>query len=124
MSYDCRKLDRFPESEFWADWTFSSKSGFWQNFAMTFPETLNTKVADNELSFLLVTHMAYSNARFCSYRILKSGRRAENFLDRLCRPANNPVFRAEDARNMTRVIYKFHRSLTHLSNTYSYAHFW
>jgi hypothetical protein len=82
-SYDCRKLDRFAESEFWADWTFRSKSGFWQNFAMTFPETLNTKVANNELSFPLVTHMAYSNAWFGSYGILKSGRGAENFLDRL-----------------------------------------
>jgi hypothetical protein len=73
MSYDCRKLDRFAESEFWADWTFWSKSGFWQNFTMTFPETLNTKVSDNELSFPLVTHMAYSDARFDSYGILKSG---------------------------------------------------
>jgi hypothetical protein len=72
-SYDCRKLDRFAESEFWADWTFRSKSGFWQNFTMTFPETLNTKVANNELSFLLVTHMAYSNAWFGSYGILMSG---------------------------------------------------
>jgi hypothetical protein len=27
-SYDCQKLDRFAESEFWADWTFWSKSGF------------------------------------------------------------------------------------------------
>jgi hypothetical protein len=53
-SYDCRKLDRFAESEFWADWTFWSKSGFWQNFATTFPETLNTKVADTELRFPLV----------------------------------------------------------------------
>jgi hypothetical protein len=40
---------------------------------MTFPETLNTKVADNELSFPLVTHMAYSDARFGSYGVLKSG---------------------------------------------------
>jgi hypothetical protein len=62
-SCDCRKLDRFAESEFWTNRTFSSKSGFWQNFAMTFPETLNTKDADNELSFPLVTHMAYSDAR-------------------------------------------------------------
>jgi hypothetical protein len=31
---------------------------------MTSPETLNTKVAVNELSFLLVTHMVYSDARF------------------------------------------------------------
>jgi hypothetical protein len=73
MSYECRKLDQFAESEFWADWTFWSKSGFWQKFAMTFPETLNTKVADNDLSFPLVTHMAYSDARFGNYGILKSG---------------------------------------------------
>jgi hypothetical protein len=40
---------------------------------MTFPETLNTKVADNEISFPLVTHMACSDPRFGSYGILKSG---------------------------------------------------
>jgi hypothetical protein len=40
---------------------------------MTFPENLNTKVADNELSFPLVTHMAHSDARFGSYGILNSG---------------------------------------------------
>jgi hypothetical protein len=72
---------------------------------MTFLETLNTKVADSELSFPLVSHMAYSDARFDSYGILKSGCGAENFLDRLCRPANDQVLRAEDARNLTRVIY-------------------
>jgi hypothetical protein len=104
MSYVCRKLDRFAESDFWADWTFWSKSGFWQNFATTFPETLNTKVADNDLSFLLVTHMAYSDARFGNYVILKSGRGAENFLDVLCRPENDQVLRAEDAQNLMRVV--------------------
>jgi hypothetical protein len=40
---------------------------------MTFRETLNTKVAVNELIFQLVTHMAYSDARFDSYAILKLG---------------------------------------------------
>jgi hypothetical protein len=40
---------------------------------MTFPETLNTKVSDSELSFLMLTHMACSDARFGSYGILKSG---------------------------------------------------
>jgi hypothetical protein len=90
---------------------------------MTFPETLNTKVAINEVSFLLVTHMAYSDARFDSYGILKSGRGAENFLDRLCRPVNDQVLRAKDARNMTRVVYKFRRPLTQLSNAYSHAYF-
>jgi hypothetical protein len=39
---------------------------------MTFPQTLNTKVADSELSFPLVTHMAFSDARFGSYGILNS----------------------------------------------------
>jgi hypothetical protein len=124
MSYNCRKLDRLAKSGFWADWTFRSNSGIWQNFAMTFPETLNTKVADKELSFPLVTRMAYSDARFGSYGILKSGRGAENFLDRLCRPANDQVLRAEDARNMTRVVYKFRRPLTQLSNACPHAHFW
>jgi hypothetical protein len=38
---------------------------------MTFPETLNIKVADNELSFPLVSHMTYSDARFDSYEIFK-----------------------------------------------------
>jgi hypothetical protein len=90
---------------------------------MTFPETLNTKVADKEYIFPLVTHMAYSDPRFGSYGILKSGRGAENFLDRLCRPANDQVLRAEDAWNLMRVIYKFRRSLTQLSNAYSHAHF-
>jgi hypothetical protein len=40
---------------------------------MTFSETLNTKVAVNELSFPLVTDTAYSDAQFDSYGILNSG---------------------------------------------------
>jgi hypothetical protein len=40
---------------------------------MTSPETLNMKLAGNELSFPLVTDVAYSDARFDSYGILKSG---------------------------------------------------
>jgi hypothetical protein len=87
---------------------------------MTSPETLNTKVTFDELRLLLVTHTVYSDARFDSYVILKSGRCAGNFLDRL---VNSQVLRAEDARNMARVVYKFRRSLTQLSNAYSYAHF-
>jgi hypothetical protein len=91
---------------------------------LTFPETLNTKVAFSELVFPLVTHMAYSDARFDSYGILNSGRGAENFLDRLWRPVNDQVLRAEDARNLMRVVYKFYRPLTKLSNAYSHTHFW
>jgi hypothetical protein len=64
---------------------------------MTFLEILNTKVTVNEVSFSLVTHTAYSDARFDNYVILKSEQGAENFLDRLCRPANDQVLVAEDA---------------------------
>jgi hypothetical protein len=40
---------------------------------MTSPETLHTKFSINELSFLLVTHTAYSDAWFGSYGLLKTG---------------------------------------------------
>jgi hypothetical protein len=90
---------------------------------MTFLETLNTKVSVNELTFPLVTHMAYSDTRFDSYRILKSGRGAENFPNRLGRPANDQVLGVEDARILARFVYKFRRPLTQLSNAYSHAHF-
>jgi hypothetical protein len=56
---------------------------------MTSPETLNTKVAINELIFPLVTHMIYSNARFDRYGILNSGQDVEHFLDRLDMHAND-----------------------------------
>jgi hypothetical protein len=38
---------------------------------MTSPETLYTKVAVNELVFLLVMHTTYSDARFDSYGIFE-----------------------------------------------------
>jgi hypothetical protein len=60
---------------------------------MTSPETLNTEFVINELSFPLVTHTAYFDARFDSYRILKSGQGAKNFLDRLIIHANDQVLR-------------------------------
>jgi hypothetical protein len=44
---------------------------------MTTLETLNMKIAVSKLSSLLVTHMAYSDARFDSYGILMSGQGAE-----------------------------------------------
>ncbi len=64
------------------------------NFAMMSPETLNTKVAVNELSFPLVTHTVYFDARFDRYEVLNSGQGAENFLDRL---VNDWVLKVEDA---------------------------
>jgi hypothetical protein len=92
-SYGCRKLNRSAETEIWADYTFQHKSGIWQNFVMTSPETLNTKIAVNELSFLMVTHMAHSNAWFDSYGVWKSGQGAEQILDRLDKWMNDQVLR-------------------------------
>jgi hypothetical protein len=63
---------------------------------MTSPETLSTKVVVDKLRFPLVTHTRYSDARFDSYRILKSGQGAENFLDRLDIPTNDQILKAKD----------------------------
>jgi hypothetical protein len=122
-SYGCWKLDRFAELKFWANYTFRDKSEFCWNFALTSQETLNTKIAVNKLNFLLVTHAAYSNAQFHSYRILKSGQGAENFLDKLIIHAKWSGFKAQDAWFLVRVVYGLPRPLTQLSNAYSYAHF-
>jgi hypothetical protein len=48
---------------------------------MTSPETLNTKVAVNKLSFRLVTYMVYSDAQFDIYGVLKQGQGTEHSLD-------------------------------------------
>ncbi len=64
---------------------------------MTFPETLNTKVSVNELSFPLVTHTAYSDARFDSYGILKSGWGAEKLSGQTVQTGERSGFKAEDA---------------------------
>jgi hypothetical protein len=117
-------LTGLAELEIWVDCTFRHKSRIWWNFAMTTPETLNTKLAANELSFLLVTHAVYYDAQFDSYGILKSGRGAENFLDRLDIQMNDQLLQAQDAWNMVNDVYGYRRPLTRLSNTYSYAHFW
>jgi hypothetical protein len=61
---------------------------------MTSLQTLNTKISVNELSFALVTHTAYSDARFESYGLLKSGQGAKHFLDRLGRWMNDHVLQA------------------------------
>jgi hypothetical protein len=79
---------------------------------MTSLEDLNTKVFGNELIFLLVTHMVYSDARFDRYGILNLGQGAESFLGRLDRLMNDQVLRPEDARNFTRIVHGFHRPLT------------
>jgi hypothetical protein len=60
---------------------------------MTTPESLNSKITINNLTFPMVTHMDYSNAQFGRYVILKSGPDAEYFLDRLVMPMNNQVLR-------------------------------
>jgi hypothetical protein len=63
---------------------------------MTSLETLHTKVVVNKLSFLLVTHMTYSDARFDSYRILNTEQGAEDLLNRLDILTNDQVLRAAD----------------------------
>jgi hypothetical protein len=50
---------------------------------MTSVETLNTKVATNELSFPLVTHMVLSEEWFGIYRLSMIGQGAERFWDRM-----------------------------------------
>jgi hypothetical protein len=46
---------------------------------MTSPETLYTKNAVNELSFLLITHTYYFDTRFGCYGFLKLGYGAKLF---------------------------------------------
>jgi hypothetical protein len=58
---------------------------------MNSPETLNTKLAFNELNFPLVTHLINSDARFEGYGLLKLGQGTEQILDRLGIHANDQV---------------------------------
>jgi hypothetical protein len=46
---------------------------------MTFPETLYTKNAVNEHSFMLVTHTTYFDTRFGRYGFMKTEQGAELF---------------------------------------------
>jgi hypothetical protein len=57
---------------FLTDHTYLYKTGFWQKFAMTFPETSHMKNVANELRFPLVTHMTHFDKRFGCYGILKT----------------------------------------------------
>jgi hypothetical protein len=66
---------------------------------MTSPKTLNTKVVVNELSFLLVTHMAYSDARFDSYEILNSGRGAEKLDEQTVQTGERSSFKGRRCTN-------------------------
>jgi hypothetical protein len=61
---------------------------------MTSLDTLHTKSAVNELSFLLATHMSYFNTGFGRYGLLKSGYGTDQILDRLDRQVIDQVFRA------------------------------
>jgi hypothetical protein len=63
--------------------TFLYKTGFCRNFAMTCPETSDTKDVANELNFLLVTHMTCFDIWFDNYRLLKSGFSTRQILDSL-----------------------------------------
>jgi hypothetical protein len=66
---------------------------------MTSPETLYTKNAANEHSFLLVTNIAYFETRFGSYGFLKSGYGAELFWTAWT-SEQNPSFRGPKRVNL------------------------
>jgi hypothetical protein len=66
---------------------------------MTFPETLNTNIAVNELRFPLITHMAYSDARFDSHEILKSGRGAEKLSGQTVQTGERSGFKGRRCMN-------------------------
>jgi hypothetical protein len=70
------------KTTFLADHTNLHKTGFWQNFAITSPETSHTKNVANELRFLLVTHMTHFDIRFGCYSILKSCFSSAHDMDR------------------------------------------
>jgi hypothetical protein len=89
---------------------------------MTYPETLNTKVAVNKLSFPLITQMVYFHARFDSYGLLQSGYGDEHFLERLYIQVNDKVLSIRRV-NLAGSQHIFCRKLAYLSNAYSYAHF-
>jgi hypothetical protein len=76
--------------------TFQYESGFWQNFAMTTPETLYMKHIVNELIFLLVTHMTCFNTQFYHYEFLKSGFIIGQILDTLVIQVLGQVFEPQD----------------------------
>jgi hypothetical protein len=55
---------------------------------------MNINLFVNELRFLLVTHIAYSDARIDSYGILKLRQGAEHYPDRLDIQMTDQVLRA------------------------------
>jgi hypothetical protein len=69
---------------------------------MTSPETLNMKIAVNELSIPLVTHTVYFDRWFGNYGLLKSGYSVESILDKLDIPVIDHVLRPQEARNLLR----------------------
>jgi hypothetical protein len=96
MSYDVGNSIGLLNQEFCADYTFWHKSGFLAKFRHDLPR--NVEYAINKLIFPLVTHMVYSDTRFGSYGLLKSGRGAEQILDRLDIQVNDQVLRAQEAQ--------------------------
>jgi hypothetical protein len=86
--------------------TILYKSGFWQNFAMTSPETLYTKIVTNELSFLPVTHTTFFDIRFDRYKFLKSGFSVRQILGRLVIQVLGQVFELQGGRILLGSKYK------------------
>jgi hypothetical protein len=82
---ELRQLETRPVAKtiFLSDHTYLYKTGFWQNFAMTFLETSHTKNVANELSFPLVTQMTHFDKRLGRYGILNSCFSSGHGLNRL-----------------------------------------
>jgi hypothetical protein len=76
---------------------------------MTSLDTLHTKSAVNELSFLLATHMSYFNTGFGRYGLLKSGYGTDQILDRLDRQVIDQVFRALEVQILLGLEHGFRR---------------
>jgi hypothetical protein len=83
--YEFQQSETRPvtKTKFLADHTYLYKIGFWQNFAMTSPETSHTKNVANELSFPLATHTIHFDIRFGHYGISNSCFSSGHVMDRL-----------------------------------------
>jgi hypothetical protein len=110
---------RLSENGRAAELTFCHKSGFCQNFTMTSPETMYTKVAINELSFLLVTHTTYSDERFDSYGIFWSQVTVLNCFGQIGHWNKTPALGAKNEWILMRLDYRFHSLLAQVFNAYS-----
>jgi hypothetical protein len=107
MSYGCQKLDRWTESGILGRLHLSAQIRFLAKFLHDFPRNFVYKKAIKELSFSLVTHIAYFNTRFGRYRFLNSAYSADQILDRLDIQVLGQVLKSQEARNLPGFEHRF-----------------